>query len=82
MSATSVEVYLLGREVKGVMEYWTGEVTEHGMPRVSPWKSDGYHFHGARAAYEAADTHKALRLSDQWRAVRRSTLPSTRAMTL
>lgn len=64
-------VYLLARDVAGEREYWTGEVNERGFPRTTPWKGGARHFTGARAAYEAAGTHQALKFSDDWKAVRR-----------
>lgn len=67
-------VYLLGRKIRensDDMEYWTGEVNERGMPRTTEWKGGARHFTGARAAYEAAGTHDALKHSSHWKAVPR-----------
>lgn len=63
--------WLLAIEVDGQTEYWTGKEGRNGGPQRSPWKSDAYHFSTPRAAYEAADTHRFLKDSDEWKVVPR-----------
>ena len=65
--------YVLARPVEHfgeiMHEYWTGEVTHGGNPRWSTHSSDARIFTTARCAYEAASTHRAMRDSDEWRAI-------------
>lgn len=66
-----MSAWLLARGKGEDQEFFTGKVKESGQPRVTPFRSDGFHFSSARAAYEAAETHTGLRGSEQWRVVRR-----------
>jgi hypothetical protein len=67
-----VTPYLLARTGRdGRMQYWEGRMWPNGDPCWTHDKHRAYHFSSARAAYEAADTHRALRNSDEWRVVPR-----------
>lgn len=57
-----------GRDDDGepIHEYFSTQVGS-SVPRVSPFRADAVKFHDARAAYECAETHPALRDSDEWR---------------
>jgi hypothetical protein len=63
--------WLLAREMDGETVYWTGEVRADLQPVRTLWKGDARHFTTARAAYEAAATHRALAHSNLWKAVLR-----------
>lgn len=56
-----------GRDRDGPLyEYYCSRRREH----VTPWAADADHFHDASAAYECASTHRELRNSEEWRAIR------------
>ena len=55
-----------GDDGEPIHEYFSTQVGS-SVPRVSPFRADAVKFHDARAAYECAETHPALRDSDEWR---------------
>jgi hypothetical protein len=52
--------------------FWTGRTNTYARPSLTPFVSEAYHFRTAQEAYTAADTHRHLRDSDDWRVRRRS----------
>lgn len=63
--------YIFKRAVFGADEYWTGIMDNDGSPLTSPHRSDAYVFTSSSAALQTADTHRALRDSDEWKVVPR-----------
>ena len=68
--------WVFRRTVAGVDEYWTGEM-DYGEPVVSVHRCEALGFTGRSpedgysAAMQTAQTHAALRDSEEWKVVRR-----------
>jgi hypothetical protein len=52
-------------------EYWRGRMNGFGDPVTSLHVCDAFVFRSHDGALQTAETHAALRDSDQWRVVRR-----------
>lgn len=67
-----MSIHLLARTgPDGALQFWEGRMWPDGSPVWTPFRHRAFHFCCAGAAYDAANTHKALRNSDEWKAVPR-----------
>jgi len=63
--------WIFARGLNGSREYWTGRVTDYGLPIRCEHISDAYVFESHESAMRCAETHRALRNSDEWKVVQR-----------